>query len=82
MRLDPASEVPRLGPIEILREHVASILIKKVNCPKACKAITLDFSRVQLILKLLYINIWSYPAMFCAFLSYVVKPPDKKGDID
>ena len=52
--------------------------VRKVNCPKA-RANT-RFQPCVVDTKVVYINICSYPAMFCAFI--VGKPPDKKGDID
>ena len=77
--MDPASEAPRLGPIEILEKICGDCFVsgkRMVQMPE----LTLDFTRAQLILKLLYINSCSYSAMFCAFT--VSKPPDGKGGID
>ena len=64
--MDPASVAPRLGPIEILEGLCGDYFISGKRIVQMTK-LTLDFSRAGLMLKLLYINICSYPAMFCVF---------------
>ena len=54
--MDPAIEPPRLGPIEVLQRLCGEYLLSGkqiVQMPQ----ITLDFSSVRLVLKLLYIDI-------------------------
>ena len=66
--MDSASEAPKLGTIKILEGMCSDYFLsgkKIVQKPE----LTLDFSPARLILKLLYINICSYAAMFCAFYS-------------
>ena len=64
--MDPASEAPRLGPIEILERTCGDYFVSgKQIVPKP--ELTLEFSRARLILELLYIYICSYNTMFCVF---------------
>ena len=62
-----ASEAPRLGPIEILERICGDFFVSGKRIFQMPELhVTLDFSRARLKLKLLYINICSYPAMFRA----------------
>ena len=78
--MDPGSEAPRLGLIEILQGISGDSFASgrpTVQKPK----LTLDFSRARLMLKLLY----QHPSF--AILRYFVllcvgKPADKKDDVD
>ena len=81
--MDPASEALRLGPIEILEGICGDCFVSGKRIVQKPER-TLNFSRVRVMLKLLYINICSIYIQRCSVLFTVgnCKPPDKKDDID
>ena len=79
--MDPASEALRLGPIEILEGICGDCFVSGKRIVQKPER-TLNFSRVRVMLKLLFINICSLYIQRCSVLFTVGKPPDKKDDID